>query len=373
MPSSKFFRATADAFVRRGLRAAGYEYLQIDDCWMAEARGPDGEQIVDATKFPEGMLNLSDYIHSLDLKIGIYTATGEKTCAQHAGSCGAFTEDAAEYVAWEMDYLKVDSCGGCSSPYVPGGGSMNDTEALRAALDASPHGANIWMQVHPSTNITAVSADPARYGNSRIPGRDMFESWTSLVSAIDWAAGLWRFAHNDKGRGGFWNELDLLIGMGDFEETTKIRTFFGMAVIMKSALILSTDITKLSDEAIDVITNPEAIAINQDLLGEAGRRIASVAPRNTTLAAPFDALLVIQGCNASRPTQLWRLNTTDGSLWTADAHGKRWCVGPQELAWTRPLSVLPCDDPAYRRHTAAEGEGVPNFVSAFEATCARTR
>jgi alpha-galactosidase len=85
MPSATFFKATADAFVRLGLKDAGYEYLQIDGCWMLAERGTEGQQIVDPTKFPDGMLSLASYVHELGLRLGIYTAMGSKTCAQKAG------------------------------------------------------------------------------------------------------------------------------------------------------------------------------------------------------------------------------------------------------------------------------------------------
>ena len=194
-----FFRATADAFVALGLRDAGYRHLQIDDCWMTAARGARGEQLVDASKFPDGMSNLTAHLRGAGFKAGIYTATGNRTCAERAGSCGAFGVDTAQYAAWGFEYLKVDSCGGCS------GGPMADTAALHAGLDnatAAGRGQPFWLLVHPSTNVSAVSADPARYGNSRIPGRDMFESRTSLVAAVDGAAGLWRYAHNDTAASG---------------------------------------------------------------------------------------------------------------------------------------------------------------------------
>jgi hypothetical protein len=361
MPSATFFKETADAFIRLGLKDAGYEYLQIDDCWMLAERGSEGQQLVDTSKFPDGIGALAAYVKRLGLSLGIYTAMGANTCAQKAGSCGAFKVDTAEYASWNLSYLKVDSCGGCTTP-------MNDTAIIRADLTAT--GRPFVMQVHPSTNITAVSEDPMRYGNLRIPGRDMFESWTSLVSAIDGAAGLWRFAHNDTGRGGFWNELDVLVGQGDFAtDLPRIQSFFGMCVIMKSALILSTVVQFLSPEALAVVANHEAIAINQDALGVAGRRIASVPPLNKTMDAPFDALAVLARCNQSSPTQKWRLNNTDGTFWTMDAAGKRWCVGPSMLSWTRPLAVLPCDDAAYRdpNTTANCHVDTCNYVSGFKA------
>ena len=130
-----FFRATADAFVALGLRDAGYRHLQIDDCWMTAARGARGEQLVDASKFPDGMSNLTAHLRGAGFKAGIYTATGNRTCAERAGSCGAFGVDTAQYAAWGFEYLKVDSCGGCS------GGHGGHGRAARGARQRHRRGA----------------------------------------------------------------------------------------------------------------------------------------------------------------------------------------------------------------------------------------
>ena len=86
----------------------------------------------------------------------------------------------------------------------------------------------------------------------------------------------------------------------------------------------------------------------------------------STVAAPLDALLALTACNASAPLQQWRLNASDNTLWTQDDAGTRWCVGPSELSWTRPLSVLPCDDPQYRTPT-----NVTQTPNCHVTTCVR--
>lgn len=144
-----------------------------------------------------------------------------------------------------------------------------------------------------------------------------------------------------------------------------------MCAIMKSALMLSTAVQRLTPAALATVVNPEAIVLNKDALGVAGRRIASVPPRRQKLAAPFDALLALARCDPASPTQRWRLNATDSTLWTADATGARWCAGPSQRSWTRPIAVLPCDGPAYRAENAPTHEdchaATCNYVAGFEA------
>ena len=70
--------------VSSGLRDAGYVYFNLDDGWASDTRGTDGRLSADPGKFPEGMRNFSDYVHSKGLKLGLYTAMGTNTCAMQS-------------------------------------------------------------------------------------------------------------------------------------------------------------------------------------------------------------------------------------------------------------------------------------------------
>lgn len=105
MESSLFFTQTANSMVSLGLKEAGYTILQIDDCWMLPGRNARGQQVLDPSKFPGGGISaLAEHVSAFQL--GIYTAMGNFTCAQKAGSCGAFQPDTALYGEWNLDYLK---------------------------------------------------------------------------------------------------------------------------------------------------------------------------------------------------------------------------------------------------------------------------
>jgi alpha-galactosidase len=102
-------RAAADAMVTSGMKDAGYQYVVIDDCWHG-ARDAHGDIQPDAQRFPSGMKALADYIHAKGLKFGIYSDAGTKTCGGRPGSRGHEYQDARQYAAWGVDYLKYDWC-----------------------------------------------------------------------------------------------------------------------------------------------------------------------------------------------------------------------------------------------------------------------
>src|SRR5204862_2967899 len=106
--SDTIVRAQADAMVSSGMKAAGYEYVNIDDCWQGQRDGAG--YIRPNSKFPD-MKRLAEYVHSKGLKIGIYSSPGPKTCGGYEGSYGHEEQDAKTYAEWGIDYLKYDWCG----------------------------------------------------------------------------------------------------------------------------------------------------------------------------------------------------------------------------------------------------------------------
>jgi alpha-galactosidase len=107
--SEQLIRETADAMVTSGMKDAGYQYVVIDDCWQV-SRDDQGNIVPDSKRFPSGMKALADYVHSKGLKFGLYSDAGAKTCQGRPGSSGYEVEDARQYAAWGVDYLKYDWC-----------------------------------------------------------------------------------------------------------------------------------------------------------------------------------------------------------------------------------------------------------------------
>jgi alpha-galactosidase len=100
---------TIDAINSSGLREAGYLYVNLDDCWQS-VRFPNKTIMPDPKAFPSGLIPLINHAHSLNLKFGVYSDAGYKTCAGRPGSLGYETIDASTYASWGVDYLKYDNC-----------------------------------------------------------------------------------------------------------------------------------------------------------------------------------------------------------------------------------------------------------------------
>src|SRR5216110_2697636 len=126
--SEQLIREIADAMVGSGLRAAGYQYVNIDDCWQV-SRDAQGNIVADPTRFPSGIKALADYIHGKGLKLGVYTDAGMMTCAKRPGSIGHEYQDAKQYANWGVDYLKEDWCN-----TLPGQNSESSYTLMRNAL-----------------------------------------------------------------------------------------------------------------------------------------------------------------------------------------------------------------------------------------------
>lgn len=101
--------------VMEKLRPFGYEYVNIDDGWQADQRAPNGSLLANPVKFPHGIQFLCSEAHRRNLKFGIYSARGNRTCQNHPGSAGYYETDARTWALWGVDYIKLDSCGGSGS------------------------------------------------------------------------------------------------------------------------------------------------------------------------------------------------------------------------------------------------------------------
>lgn len=109
--TASIVEAEARALVSSGMKAAGYDYVNLDGGWDLLTRNADGQLQPDPSKFPDGIKPVADYVHSLGLKFGIYTSVGLTNCAEtSAGSYGHYQQDADTFASWGVDYVKVDWC-----------------------------------------------------------------------------------------------------------------------------------------------------------------------------------------------------------------------------------------------------------------------
>ena len=100
----------ADAMATNGMKDAGYQYINIDDCWQGERDAQGFIHRRMRRKFPSGIKALADYVHAKGLKLGIYSDVGDKTCGGRPASRGHEYQDALSYAQWGVDYLKYDWC-----------------------------------------------------------------------------------------------------------------------------------------------------------------------------------------------------------------------------------------------------------------------
>jgi len=260
-------KGVADTFVSSGMKDAGYQYVNLDDCWM-NGRDASGKVIVNATKIPSGMKALADYVHGKGLKIGLYSTPGTKTCTAiysgytgGVGSLGYETNDAQSYASWGIDYLKYDKCTAALSGFA----------VMRDALRAT--GRPIFYSINPGDGSGCVpgkcSLDLPSIANMWRIGYDINASWSSVVSLIDQNAPLYSYAGP-----GHWNDPDMM-EVGKLANATEDRAHFSMWAIMAAPLIAGNDIRSMSTTTRDILTNTEVIAIDQDPLGVQGHVVAS--------------------------------------------------------------------------------------------------
>ncbi|KAG7363639.1 alpha-galactosidase [Nitzschia inconspicua] len=247
---------TAHAMVDLGLAELGYVYLNIDDCWQL-SRNSTGFIQEDLQKFPSGIAALSDYVHNLGHKFGLYSDSGIMTCQRRPGGLGHEQQDAAIYNEWKIDYLKYDNC------YATGLGNVRwRYRRMHDALNAT--GRTIFFSM-----CEWGVEDPATWamqvGNSWRTTADIGPTWKSITQRLD-LNDQW---HAYAGIGG-WNDPDMLeVGNGDLTLAEQ-RAHFTMWCLIKSPLLLGNDLRSVSPEVIEIISNKEVIALNQDPLGVQG-------------------------------------------------------------------------------------------------------
>jgi alpha-galactosidase len=294
----------ADAFVSSGMQAVGYQYVNLDDCWM-DGRDSAGRLRWNTSKFPSGIPALADYVHGKGLKIGIYEVPGDRTCAniyggysQGAGSLGHETTDAQTFASWGIDYLKYDKCTA----------SLSGFAVMRDALRAT--GRPIFYSINPGDGTgcppNSCSINLPTIANMWRIGFDINASWASIVGLIDQNVNLWSYAGP-----GHWNDPDMLEVGNNGINDTEGRAHFSMWAIMAAPLIAGNDLRSMSAMTRTTLTNNEVIAVDQDPMGAQGRRVATPATSLEVWSKPLTGTnvravaLFNRGSSAASITAQW--------------------------------------------------------------------
>jgi alpha-galactosidase len=288
--SDQKVRAAADAMVNSGLIEHGWTYVNIDDCWEVRAsepsekrRGSDGHILTNA-KFPD-MKALADYIHSKGLRAGLYSSPGPATCAGFTASYGFEEKDAEQYAQWGFDYLKYDWCsyGGIADKIRKGPNPPPEPEILRHpylvmrdALLRQNRDVLFSFCQYGMGNVWEWGEQAG--GNCWRTTGDISDNWGSMTRN-----GFGEAGHEKYAGPGHWNDPDMLVvgkvGWGPSLHATHLTpneqyTHITLWCLLSSPLLIGCDMTQMDDFTVNLLTNDEVLAVNQDARGNQASRVA---------------------------------------------------------------------------------------------------
>jgi alpha-galactosidase len=342
--SESLIKSTALAIHNDGMQAAGYQYVNIDDCWMTSSRNSAGQLVPDPAKFPDGIAGTASYVHSLGLKLGIYEDAGTSTCAGYPGSLGHEKTDANTFASWGVDYLKYDNCNNT------GVSAQTRYTTMRDALAATGRPILFSLCNWGQENVWTWGAN---VGNSWRTTGDINASYGSMLSIFHSNVGLASYAGP-----GHWNDPDML-EVGNGMSATEDRSEFSLWAVMAAPLISGTNIANASSTTLSILTNKNLIAIDQDPLGKQGTEV-SASNGHDVLAKPLSngdvavALFNETGSTATISTTAGAIGKTGASSYTLT---DQWTGATSTTSGTISASVPAHGTVVYRVAGGSSGGG----------------
>ena len=263
-------RASAKAMVESGLIDHGWTYINIDDCWQGP-RDPKTGRVTSNEKFPD-MKALADYVHSLGLKIGLYTCCGPLTCAKFTGSDGYESQDIQTYAEWGFDYVKIDWCHcgdkiGAETYPIYG-------EAIKTVNRDIVFSICEWGLGEPW--LWGEKAG----GNCWRTTEDIADNWQCILEiGFEKQVSLEHYAGP-----GHWNDPDMLVvgkvGWGPHLHDSRLTpdeqyTHISLWSLLASPMLIGCDLSNIDDFTFNLLTNDEVLSVNQDPLGKQAEQIMS--------------------------------------------------------------------------------------------------
>lgn len=283
--SEKVIMDMADAMASNGMKDAGYQYLVIDDHWVA-GRDKHNNLYADPARFPHGMKYLADYVHGKGMKLGIYSDAAWLTCGGVTGSYNFEETDARTFAAWGIDFLKYDYCNAPEDVATAFTRYSRMGDALKKCGRPIVYSICEWGQRRPWLWARAAGGHLWR---TTWDSRDVWESHNSDLTGI---MEIFRQQENlasYAGPGG-WNDPDLLmVGLygkgrsssvdGRFKGCTftEYRTHFALWCMLAAPLMVNMDLKNITPDILRLITHKQLIAIDQDMLG---KQAVTVVKRN---------------------------------------------------------------------------------------------
>lgn len=298
--TDKMMREAADVMISSGMADVGYNYVNIDDCWMNAPKNNDPKRvgplrdkdgnIISNSYFPD-MKGLTDYVHSKGLKAGIYTSPGPLTCGGFTGAYQHEEQDARQFAAWGFDFLKYDWC---SYDHIASGGSPDDKniplwDKNTSKLEKLKYPYQMMGDILKRMDRDIVF-NLCQYGMGDVwkwggeVGGHCWRTSGDLGFELDriFDVALKNSEHRENSKPGEWNDPDYIqigyIGnannMGIPELTPMPANmqyaYMSLWSLMAAPLIYSGDMSKLDEFTLNVLCNPEVIEVNQDELGVCG-------------------------------------------------------------------------------------------------------
>jgi len=265
--SEATLKSAADSLVSSGMKAAGYQYVVVDDCWQG-TRDADGNIRPDPQRFPNGMKAVADYVHAKGLKFGLYSDAGWKTCGGRPGSRGYEFQDALTYARWGVDYLKYDWC---NTEALNAEGAY---QTMRDALFAAKRpivfslcewgGSKPWLWGKDVGQLWRTTGDVHECFDC-VVDHGTWKSW-GVMQILDMQEGLRAHAGPEH-----WNDPDML-EVGNGMTTAEDRAHFSLWAMLAAPLMAGNDLAHMTAATKEILTNAEVLAVDQDRLGVQGFR-----------------------------------------------------------------------------------------------------
>ena len=297
--NSENVMAQARAMAANGMKAAGYQYINIDEGWWLGQRDADGNFVIDEKAWPAlqsgekagDMANIVRFIHSLGLKAGIYTDAGKDGCSMYpdlgpkyfnTGSEGHYEQDFLQFARWGFDYVKVDWCGGDKENLDPAVQYALIARAIARAERITGHRLYLslceWGKQSPWTWAPHVGGAPADVWRTSgdivdpiVAGRehaDRKAGFDKMLANFD------QGIHPEAQHTGFYNDPDMMVlGMPGFSDAQN-RAHMALWAMSGAPLLVGADVAKLSPETLATLTSKEVLAIDQDALGLQAVKVA---------------------------------------------------------------------------------------------------
>jgi Alpha-galactosidase len=329
--TGKMMREAADIILSSGMADAGYQYVNIDDCWMNTKSNKDAGRvgplrdtngnILSNSYFPD-MKAMTDYIHTKGLKAGIYSSPGPETCDEFAGSYQHEAQDAKQFAKWGFDFLKYDWCS-----Y----GNTLDTKDTTSERFKKPYRLMGSILKEQKRDIVLNLCEY---------GMDEVWKWGFEVGGSSWRTGgdlgfglngLFHVAFKNAGyaaysKPGAWNDPDYIqIGYvgnafgGGLPVHTNLTpneqyAFMSMWCLLAAPLVYSADLSKLDEFTLNVLCNPEVIEIDQDPLGKAARVIRKTEESFVLIRELEDGNKAVGLCNSGEIPLSMKLTWSEAGI-----------------------------------------------------------